>query len=83
MGVWFFIKVVGNMVLINFFIAIVNQSYETCLCRYALMSLKIKVDFIVERESMMRKKELTNIDWFPNFIVLRRKADESESSNDW
>ena len=47
MFVWFFLKVVGNMVLMNFFIAIVNQSYETCLCRYILMSFKIRVDFIV------------------------------------
>ena len=70
------------MVLMNFFIAVVNQSYETCLCRYILMSFKIRVDFIVEKESMMSEKDLQNRDWFPNFIILRATNDNAQTS-DW
>ena len=38
---------------------------------------------IVERESMMNMIELDRKDWFPDFIILRRKANETESSNAW
>ena len=75
--------IVGNIVFMNFIIAVVNQSYERCMSKRMAQQLKMKVDMIVERESMMSKNELKSSDWFPNFIVLRRKADESESSNDW
>ena len=56
--VWFFIMIVGNMVFMNFIIAVVNQSYEQCMSKMVVLQFKVKVDMIVERESMMREKEL-------------------------
>jgi len=76
--VWFFIMIVGNVVFMNFIIAVVNQSYEQCMSKMVVLQFKVKVDMIVERESMMREKELERIDWFPNFIVLRRKANDND-----
>ena len=38
---------------------------------------------IVEREKIMTKKEQERFDWFPNFIILRRKANVNDSSSDW
>ena len=56
--VWFFIMIVGNMVFMNFIIAVVNQSYEQCMSKMVVLQFKVKVDMIVERESMMRESEL-------------------------
>ena len=71
------------MIFMNFIIAVVNQSYENCMSKRVAQQFKVKVDMIVERESMMNQTDLDKKEWFPNFIVLRRKANESDSSNEW
>ena len=38
---------------------------------------------IVERESMMTVKEKENPEWFPKFIVFRRKAINTKSKDLW
>ena len=39
---------------------------------------------IIERESVMSQSELDKNDWFPNYIVVRRKANGSqESGQQW
>ena len=38
---------------------------------------------IIERESVMSQSELGNDDWFPNYIVVRRKANGSQESGQW
>ena len=53
------------------------------MSKMVVLQFKVKVDMIVERESMMSQRELERIDWFPNFIVLRRKANDNDSSNAW
>lgn len=45
--------VVGNIVLMNFIIAVVGQSYGECMEKQVAQSFKVKVDMIVEREQMM------------------------------
>ena len=44
---------------------------------------KVKVDMIVERESIMSDYDLANTDWFPKFIVIRRMANSSQESEQW
>ena len=31
--VWFFIMIVGNVIFMNFIIAVVNESYENCMMK--------------------------------------------------
>ena len=38
---------------------------------------------IIERESVMSQSELDNDDWFPNYIVVRRKAYGSQENGQW
>jgi len=45
--------------------------------------VKVKINMIIERESVMSKSELGNDDWFPNYIVVRRKAKGSQESGQW
>lgn len=47
--------IVGNIVFMNFIIAVVSQSYENCINKIVSLQFKVKVDMIVERESMMTK----------------------------
>lgn len=69
--------IVGNMIFMNFIIAVVNESYENCMSKMTAQKFKVKINMIVERESIMRSGDLANSEWFPNYIVLRRKANSS------
>jgi hypothetical protein len=57
--------IVGNIIFMNFIIAVVNESYENCMTRLVAQSYKVKVDMIVERESVMTEAELNDKEWFP------------------
>ena len=75
--------VVGNIIFMNFIIAVVNESYESCMTKATAHSYKVKVEMIVERESIMTESDLNNTEWFPKFIVLRRKANTTQESMQW
>jgi hypothetical protein len=54
---WVLVMIIGNMIFMNFIIAVVNESYENCMSKMISQSYKVKVDMIVERESMMKPSE--------------------------
>ena len=81
--IWLLLMVVGNIILMNFIIAVVNQSYENCMTKLVAQSFKVKLEMIIERESIMGKAELSNTKWFPNFIILRRKVDNDSQTMEW
>ena len=43
---------------------------------------KMKLQLIIERESLLSHSQLLNKDWFPNFIVIRRKTRATDKAND-
>lgn len=47
---WFLILIVGNIVFMNFVIAVVGSSYETCMEKMVALSLMARLDMIIERE---------------------------------
>lgn len=47
---------VSNIVLMNFIIAVVGESYEACMSKMIAQSYKGKVDMIAEREQIMSNK---------------------------
>ena len=75
--------IVGNIIFMNFIIAVVNESYENCMSKMVAQQVKVKINMIIERESVMSQSELDNEDWFPNYIVVRRKAYGSQESGQW
>ena len=81
--IWLFIMIVGNMIFMNFIIAVVNESYENCMSKMIAQKFKVKIDMIVERESNMTQEELDNSDWFPNYIIFRRKAIKTHDKEQW
>jgi hypothetical protein len=63
--VWIIVVVVGNIVVMNFIIAVVGDSYSNCMAKREAQSLKVKVDMIIERENIMTEAELQNEEYFP------------------
>ena len=80
---WFMIALVGNVTFMNFIIAVVNDSYANCMSNMTAQQHQVKVDMIIERESIMSESDLANTEWFPNYIVLRRMANNSTESGEW
>jgi ABC-type uncharacterized transport system fused permease/ATPase subunit len=51
--IWVIIILVGNIVLMNFIIAVVSESYGACMERREAQTYRVKVDMIVERENLL------------------------------
>ena len=74
-AVWFLIVLVGNIVLMNFIIAVVGDSYSNCMSKREAQTYKVKVDMIFERESIMSQDDLANPDYFPQYILVRKPVE--------
>ncbi len=55
--VWVIIMVVGNVVFMNFIVAVVSESYEKCMQRLNIEKYKLRVDMIQEREKIMTEED--------------------------
>lgn len=76
--IWFLQFIVGNIVLMNFLIAVVGNSFSDCMAKREAQTLKVKVDMIYEREFIMSAKELENENHFPQYILVRKTVEASE-----
>ena len=70
-SLWFIVMLVGNIVFMNFIIAVVSESYEKCMQSMNAESYRSKLDMIIECEHFMpdswRIKK-----WFPDYIIMCR-----------
>ena len=57
---WLMTIVVGNVVFMNFIIAVVQQSYENCMTKMVAQGYKVKVEMIIEREAQMKDEDFKN-----------------------
>jgi hypothetical protein len=48
----------GNVIFMNFIIAVVSESYENCMSKMVAQTYKVKLDLIVEREKIMTQNDL-------------------------
>jgi hypothetical protein len=70
----------------NFIIAVVSESYESCMERKVLLIYKAKLEMITECEDFMPEWLFTYKNWFPRFIIIRREQGSGaggENSNEW
>ena len=83
--VWFFIMIFGNIIFMNFIIAVVNESYENCMMKMVAQSYMVKLDMIVERELIMTKAQRKNPKWFPPYILFRKPVDSQggQDGEEW
>jgi hypothetical protein len=85
---WLLILIIGNIVFMNFIIAVVSETYEYCMEQRIQLIYKAKLEMIEECEDLMPQwlLKLKNRDWFPRFIIIRREkgsTKEGENPDEW
>jgi signal transduction histidine kinase len=55
--VWLALMIIGNVVFMNFIIAVVNDSYSTSMAKKVSQSYRLKVPLIIEREKLFREQQ--------------------------
>ena len=85
---WFVILIIGNIVFMNFIIAVVSESYENCMEKKIQLIYTAKLDMIEECEAFMPDWffKIYQEDWFPKFIIIRREQGKNsggEDPNEW
>jgi hypothetical protein len=70
----------------NFIIAVVSESYESCMEKKDQLIYKAKLEMITECEDLMPEPLFTYKNWFPRFIIIRREQGSGaggEKSDEW
>ena len=70
----------------NFIIAVVSESYESCMERKLQLIYKAKLEMITECEDLMQDWFLDNRNRFPRFIIIRREQgsrEEGDNTDEW
>jgi hypothetical protein len=80
--VWLFVIFIGNVVFMNFIIAVVSDSYEKCINKMEAQSLLEKIDLIIEREQMLSAYEIEKYKnkWFPRYLYVCKAAPQADST---
>jgi len=83
---WFLILIIGNIVFMNFIIAVVSESYESCMEKKVQLIYKAKLEMITECEDLMPEWLFSRKNWFPRFIIIRREQGSGaggDNSDEW
>ena len=79
--VWFIILVVGNVVFMNFIIAVVGSAYSECVEKREKCVQMAKLQMISECENLLPDFCFWNDKWFPKFIISRRLRNDDDQIN--
>ena len=79
---WFIILIVGNIVFMNFVIAVVGSSYENCMEKMVAQSYMAQLDMIIEREIFLSEEERANPKYFPTYLIMVKRVDEENSNTE-
>ncbi len=71
--VWLALVIIGNVVFMNFIIAVVNDSYATSMAKKVSQSYRLKIPLIIEREKLFNQKRDFN-----ETKILKKKEMEEE-----
>jgi hypothetical protein len=83
---WMLILIIGNVVFMNFIIAVVSESYENCMEKKIQLIYKAKLEMIKECEDLLPEWVFLKKNWFPTFIIIRREQGSSsgqDQSDEW
>eukprot|EP00347_Sterkiella_histriomuscorum_P023704 403333675 len=82
--IWISAVLFLNIILLNFIIAVISESYDKVMQRMIAESYRIKCTLIKEREQYKRKVKFENRADFPKYLILRRPvAGHSQEDIDW
>ena len=80
---WFLILLIGNVVFMNFIIAVVSES---CMEKKLRLIYTAKLEMITECEDLMPDMLFKKENWFPRFIIIRREQGSGagrDNSDEW
>jgi hypothetical protein len=83
---WFLILLIGNVVFMNFIIAVVSESYESCMEKKVRLIYRAKLEMITECEDLMPERLFKKENWFPRFIIITREQGSGaggDNSDEW
>eukprot|EP00347_Sterkiella_histriomuscorum_P008970 403343034 len=82
--VWISAVLFLNIILLNFIIAVISESYEKVMQKMVAESYRIKAQLIQERESYFNDEEFKNQEYFPSYIIFRRPVeDQIDDNQEW
>eukprot|EP00347_Sterkiella_histriomuscorum_P001412 403372132 len=82
--VWISAVLFLNIILLNFIIAVISESYEKVMQKMVAESYRIKAQLIKERESYFNDGEIKNQEYFPSYIIFRRPVeDQIDDNEEW
>eukprot|EP00347_Sterkiella_histriomuscorum_P018607 403344872 len=82
--VWISAVLFLNIVLLNFIIAVISESYEKVMQKMVAESFKIKAELIIERESYFSHADFQNQNYFPDYVIYRRPVeDQADANEEW
>eukprot|EP00347_Sterkiella_histriomuscorum_P003812 403362845 len=80
--VWISAVLFLNIVLLNFIIAVISESYEKVMQKMVAESFKIKAELIIERESYFSHADFQNQNYFPDYVIYRRPVEDQVDGNE-
>lgn len=83
---WLLILIIGNIVFMNFIIAVVSESYESCMQKKYQLIYRAKLEMIQECEDLMPDSFFNYKKLFPRFLIIRRKEgfrEGEDNSDEW
>ena len=83
---WLLILIIGNIVFMNFIIAVVSESYESCMQKKYQLIYRAKLEMIQECEDLMPDSFFNYKKLFPRFLIIRRKegfGEREDNSDEW
>eukprot|EP00347_Sterkiella_histriomuscorum_P007196 403349897 len=73
-----------NIILLNFIIAVISESYEKVMQKMVAQSYLQQAMLIKEREMHFSEKQKQSFKYFPRFLILRRPVQQdSQENNEW
>eukprot|EP00347_Sterkiella_histriomuscorum_P011986 403370332 len=73
-----------NIILLNFIIAVISESYDKVMQKMVAESYKIKAQLISEHELHFNEEDFKDLKRFPRYLIVRRPVlSASEDQQDW
>eukprot|EP00347_Sterkiella_histriomuscorum_P014018 403362477 len=82
--VWISAVLFLNIILLNFIIAVISESYEKVMQKMVAESFRIKAQLIKEREYYLSEEDFQNPKYFPGYVIFRRPVvSQVDDNQEW
>ena len=72
-----------SMILMNFIIAVISNSYEKVITFAVAHDYRQKATLISELEQLFKTRDLENQKYFPEYIIVRKQKHDKKQIENW